>query len=194
MGVEYINFKNQKYYLYSSLTKKGNPRYIFTLKHPETIVQTIPAGYEIYENPNGRVFLRKIVPALFSSTELDIVRQAINKYSKIKNVKVDIKKKYILIFTPDQDADELLTVLKSFAPANKKDSLKDAVKELLTFFAVMRFEIIDSEKRLFIPQRYSFMGSKEMWIDIGEPEKLDNLCKKFIKHLGQESFFELGIF
>ena len=194
MGVEYINFKNQKYYLHSSLTKKGNPSYNFTLKHPIAIVQTIPTGYEIYENPNGRVFLRKRVPAIFSSAESDIVRQAINKYSKIKNVKVDLKKKHIIIFTPDQDADELLTVLKSFAPANKKDTIKDAVKELLTFSSVMRFEIFDSEKRLFIPQRYSFMGSKEMWIDIGEPGKLDNLCKKFIKHLGQESFFELGIF
>ena len=59
MGVEYINFKNQKYYLYSTLTKKGNLRYIFTLKHPKAIVQTIPAGYEIYGNPNGRVFFTK---------------------------------------------------------------------------------------------------------------------------------------
>jgi len=58
--------------------------------------------------------------------------------------------------------------------------------------AVMRFVLADPEQRLFLAERFCFRGSVEDWIDIGgPPQKLSSGLKKFIKHLGKESFFEL---
>jgi len=194
MAVEYINFKNQNYYLHSSITKKGNPRFYFSLKKPSIPVPKIPKGYEIYENANGQVYLRKILKSLITSAELDTVYQSIIKYSKLNNVKVDLKKKHILLFIPDQDVVKLSIALKSLAPHQNSNKITNALNDILTYSAVMRFELCDTEKRLFIPERCSYMGREEMWIQIGESEKIVELCKKYLKHLGQESFFELGIF
>jgi hypothetical protein len=46
-------------------------------------------------------------------------------------------------------------------------------------------------KREFIAQRYCYLGSIDDWIDIGSPDTLQNLVKTYVKHLGQDSYFEL---
>ena len=52
--------------------------------------------------------------------------------------------------------------------------------------------LADPEKRLFLAERFCFRGSVDDWIDIGgPPRKLPALLKKFVKHLGKESLFEL---
>jgi hypothetical protein len=56
---------------------------------------------------------------------------------------------------------------------------------------MLRFVLIDNAKRKFIAERYCFLGSIDDWINIGGPDRLENLTKKFLKHLGKESFFEL---
>ena len=41
-------------------------------------------------------------------------------------------------------------------------------------------------------ERFCFRGSVDDWIDIGGPaQKLPVLLKKFVKHLGKESLFEI---
>lgn len=49
----------------------------------------------------------------------------------------------------------------------------------------------DKEKRLFTIERFCFLGGIDDWIYIGGPDSLGKQAKKFIKHLGKESFFEL---
>lgn len=60
-----------------------------------------------------------------------------------------------------------------------------------TFSPVMQFVLINEEKREFVTQRYCFLGSIDDWIEIGKPDKLQNLVKKYVKHLGQESYYSL---
>jgi hypothetical protein len=62
---------------------------------------------------------------------------------------------------------------------------------LTTFSAVFRFTFQDSEKRLFALEGYCFRGSIDDWIYLVGPEELENLAKEYLKHLGQESFYEL---
>jgi len=40
-------------------------------------------------------------------------------------------------------------------------------------------------------QRYCFLGSVDDWIEIGKPGKLSTLVKRYVKHLGQDSYVEL---
>ena len=44
--------------------KTGKPRYWFSTKAEGDLVDAMPEGHEIYENPDAQVFLRKIVPQL----------------------------------------------------------------------------------------------------------------------------------
>jgi hypothetical protein len=77
MPIEYINRKGQIYYLHSGITKTGKPKYFFSMKREENILETIPDGYEIYENPNAQVFLRKVQPKIITDEERVIVESGI---------------------------------------------------------------------------------------------------------------------
>jgi hypothetical protein len=54
----------------------------------------------------------------------------------------------------------------------------------------MQFLLEDEQRRTFTAQRYCFIGSIDDWIDIGHGP-LRKLVKRYVKHLGQESYFEL---
>ena len=57
--ITYTNRRSQTFYLHQGKTKTGRPSYFFSLKSEGPLVQTVPEGYEVYENPRDQVFLRK---------------------------------------------------------------------------------------------------------------------------------------
>ena len=60
-----------------------------------------------------------------------------------------------------------------------------------TYRPIMRFILEDKKQRFFIAERFCFRGSVDDWIYIGGPDSLENLLKAYLKHLGQESFYDL---
>ena len=85
----------------------------------------------------------------------------------------------------------MLAELLKFAPKAKEVDTKDLLAQMISYSPVMQFVLIDEEKREFVTQRYCFLGSIDDWIGIGKPDKLQNLVKKYVKHLGQESYYSL---
>lgn len=83
MAVEYVNRKGRKYYLHEGKTKTGKPKYFFSMKPEGNLVNVIPEGYEIYENPNAQVFLRKVSPQIITPEEVETVKAGVKKYAKI---------------------------------------------------------------------------------------------------------------
>ena len=55
----YTNGSGVRYYVHVAKTKTGRDRFYVSTKAAGTLAHQIPTGYEIYENPNGRVFLRR---------------------------------------------------------------------------------------------------------------------------------------
>ena len=53
MPITHTNAKGQTYYLHQGTTKTGKLKYHFSMQSEGTLVETIPAGFEIYENPNA---------------------------------------------------------------------------------------------------------------------------------------------
>ncbi len=192
MSVTYKNIKNHTYYLHSSFTKTGKKRYYFSTKRPQEPVNTIPEGYEIYENPNGQVFLRKILKSLITQEELADVNKSIEKYAAIEGIKTVLQKKHIVLYTPDQNIQQLKALFSTMISPNNSEKLQSLLNNTLTYSAVMRFELLDPNKRLFLPERFVYMGDG-FWFIIDKPKTLIKLCKKFIKHIGRDSFFELGV-
>lgn len=190
MPIEYINRQEKKYYLHQGKTKTGKPRYFFSLKTEGKLVEEIPDGYEVYENPNAQVFLRKIQPQLITDEEIEIVQKGMEKFSSVKSFKIDVKKKTISIFIPDQDV-EALEQLFSPMTTLKGESISNLLANSVTYSAILRFSLTDEKERLFSTQRYCYLGSIDDWIDIGQEGDLAKLVKTYVKHIGKESYYEL---
>ena len=52
MPITYMNAKEQTYFLHRDSTKMGKPKYYFSMKREGHLAESIPEGFEIYENPN----------------------------------------------------------------------------------------------------------------------------------------------
>ncbi len=191
MPVQYVNRKGQTYYLHQGTIKSGKLRYFFSMKGGGTLVDVIPGGFEIYENPNAQVFLRKVQPKIITDDEIAIVEIGMKRFSQLQYYQIDVKKGVISVFVANQDVDRLSDIL-SFTPRARDASIQDLLPQLISYSPMLRFVLIDKEKRVFVAQRYCFLGSIDDWIGIGTPDTLQNLVKRYVKHLGQDSYYELS--
>ncbi len=187
MSIEYISRSGKKCYLRIGKTKKGNNKYFFSSKKNGTLAQTIPTGYEIYENVNAQVFLRRIQPKIILNEELEIIKEELKKQTKPHYYQYGANKNIITAYQIDQDIEGFMDL---FPSANESKIEKQFLEEA-TYSTIMRFVLEDKEKRLFTTERFCFMGSIDDWIYIGGPDSLGKQARKFIRHLGKESFFEL---
>jgi hypothetical protein len=190
MPVEYTNKKGKTYYLHQGMTKSGKVRFYFSRKIEGNLVDVMPDGYEVYENPNGGVYIRKARPRVISDDELAAVENEVRRFSHLRYCRVDVKKGIISIYTPKQDVDGLLDVVRSFSGAGGID-VQRTIGQLVTYSPELRFVLVDKEARLFQTQRYYYGGTLDDWIDIGGASDLEELVRRYVKHLETEAFFDL---
>jgi hypothetical protein len=86
--ITHVNAKGKTYYLHQGATKTGKPKYHFSPKSEGNLVETIPEGFEIYENPNAQVFIRKIPPQLITDEEKVIVEDGMRQHSDVEYFKI----------------------------------------------------------------------------------------------------------
>jgi hypothetical protein len=190
MSVQHRNRKGQTCYLHQGSTKTGKPKYFFSMKKEGTLAGKVPDGFEVYENPNAQVFLRRIGPKIITDEEVALVEEGMKRFCKLKYYQIDVKKNRIVVYQPVQDVDALAEVFH-FISGARGVLTAEQLGRRLTYAPMLRFELIDDAKREFMTQRYCFLGSIDDWIYIGGPDDLRSLVKKYVKHLGEESFFEL---
>lgn len=190
MTVTHTNRKGKTYYLHQGKTKLGNPKYFFALRDEGDLVEVIPPGYEVYENPNGQVFLRRIQTQIITDEEVAVVEAGMQQYCRLERFIVDVKKNAIVIHTPDQDVDLLADTL-SFLAGSRETRVKAVLETALTYSPMLQFVLADKTNRLFETQRYCFLGSIDDWITISDEDELPRLVKAYVKHLGGESFYNL---
>ena len=188
MAVEYVNRKGDRYRLYVRKTKKGNLSYYMAMKSDGDMVEAMPDGYEIYEDPNARVYVRKIRPKVFTDREISLVESGVKKYSALTDFKIEVKDNSIVIFEPDQGDDwieKISTILAPFSPGRAIKELRKAV----SYSQIMRFVLVDKKSRTFEVERWWF--SEDEWLYIDSSDNLSELVKKYCRHLGRESFYDL---
>lgn len=193
MTIEYTNRRKQKYYLHQGQTKTGKPKYFFSMKTEGTLVETLPESYEIYENPNAQVFLRKIPPQIITPEEIDIVRAGLKKHAKLiehRDFMLDVKNKNIVVYLCDQNIDSLGRLTPPSAGFDA-ERFSEVFGYSLTYTPMMQFVLDDIEDRTFIIQRWCFRGSIDDWITLDYSRDLKELVKKYGQHLGKESFYDL---
>lgn len=190
MAIEYLNRKGKTYYLHQGKTKTGKPKYFFSMKSEGHLVNQIPEGYEIYENPNAQVFLRRIPPQIVTPAEVAIVRDGVTREAKNERCIVDVKGKHIVVYLCDQNVDALMA-LTSMGLGGNPAKMQETLLHSVTYSPVMQFVLGDEETREFAVERWCFRGSVDDWIRLDRDRDLEALVKKYAPHLGQESFYEL---
>lgn len=190
MAIEYLNRKGRKYYLHEGKTKTGKPKYFFSMKSEGNLIDNIPTGYEIYENPNAQVFLRIPPQQVITPEEINIVREGVKKYSEVEYFLVDVKDKHIIVYLSDQNV-EILMEIASFTPGKNTDQIKAAIMKSLSYTPMMQFVLNNAKTREFIVERWCFRGAVDDWILLDHSDSLTELVKTYTPHLGKESFYDL---
>jgi hypothetical protein len=76
-------------------------------------------------------------------------------------------------------------------PGAWKERSKVAIKRVLNYSPMLRFVLVDKAKRQFQTYRYCFLGSIDDWISIGKVDDLSRLVATYVRHLGEESYYDL---
>lgn len=190
LPIQHTNRRGKTFFLHQDLTKTGKPRYFFSAKQEVSLVETVPEGFEIYENPAAQVFLRKIQPQIITEEETAVVERRMMRRFPPECFRIEVKKHMIIVFFVDQDVGFLSGLL---GPARKGDftSRRSRLEQMLSYSPMLRFVLADETKRTFLPERYCFRGSIDDWISIGEAGALFDLVERYAKHLDRDSFYEL---
>lgn len=192
VSITHTNAKGQTFSLYQGTTKTGKPKYYFAMQSEGTLATSMPPDYEIYENPNAQVFLRRIPPKIITDEERRIVEEGMRASATVKDYKVDIRGKAILIHTAIQEIDALADLFKDLYPDPTANvELMANLRKAVHYSPMMVFQLVDATRRTFQTLRYCFLGSVDDWIAIGKPGTLATLVKRYVKHLGQDSYVEL---
>ena len=197
MGVEYTNRKGDSYFLQAGKTRTGKPRYWFGRKLTGEAVEVIPPGYEIYEHPEaGLVSLRKAKPTQISQLDRDILSDSIRRYAGLEHFIVDVEGDSLVVYLPDmgeENADRLIGRLMGplMGLSPRLLAAKTSMIRSSGYTKMMRFTLVNPDERVFAVERWCFRGSVDDWIWVGGPAPLENLVRKYGKHLGKESFYEM---
>ena len=191
MPITYTNAKGKTYYLHQGTTKTGKPKYYFSMESNGALAESMPEGFEIYENPNAQVFLRRITPQIITDEERQVVEDGMRKYAEVQDYKIDVRGNAIAVYTADQDIETLAGSFKDIYPdPTTNPQLRTLLRNEIHYSPMLQFLLEDEQRRTFTAQRYCFIGSIDDWIDIGHGP-LTRLVKQYVKHLGQESYFDL---
>lgn len=187
MSIEHASRSGKTYYLHVKSGKAGKPNFFFSTDAKGSLADDVPNGYEIYENIGGQVFLRRIPKKFITDEELEITRRALTAHGGQWRFKTEVKNKIITIY--ETDAHERLSDAR--IPWIDPEKEKQFRIQHAYYQAVLRFILTSHPQRQFSAERFCFRGSVDDWIGLGPPATLPDLIKKFVKHLGNESFYDL---
>lgn len=193
MPLEYINRKGDVYYLYAGQTPKGRRKYYCAPQLGREPLDSVPEGYEIWESPEGGlVYVRKIRPVTIRPLERALVEAGIRRLNRIEHFLIDVQGDSLVVYLPALDERESAALARVRGPGEgRAQAIWEERIRRAPYEKLMRFVLADSEKRLFCAQRWCFRGSIDDWISLSGPTPLMKLVDRFVKHLGEESFFEL---
>jgi hypothetical protein len=187
VSVVYTSRTGKQYYLHMKTTAARRPSYFFSTDGHAPLAEAVPDGYEVFENVRGQVFLRKKTVAVIHAEELSLVEQALRQHGEPWRYIVEVKKKSITIHEAG-DMAGLDGMVRELGGRALSDEEK---RSSATYMAVMRFTLADRTGRTFVAERFCFRGSVDDWIPIAGPDALSAHLRRFVKHLGRDSFYEL---
>jgi hypothetical protein len=193
MAITHVNRRGQTYYLHQGTRKTGKAHYYFSMKNKGPLAETIPDGYEIYEKPNGQVFLRKKTPKVIADAEVAVVEAAARRAVPRDQPLVEVEKNSIVIHLPHQSRADWEQFAEKMSPFGRLglDKMIGQLQRLDSYHPEMRFILVNEETRAFRAERWCYRGSIDGWWPLSGNAPLAELVARYCPHLGKESFFDL---
>jgi len=196
----YTNRKGAAYFLHAGKTKTGKIRYAMKRSSADALNE-LPDGYEVVENVNARVYVRKIKPRQISHLEEKLVRTALQRYG-LDEYRVEIKSKQITVFGPLFDSSEITQTFNNILtggphamrlPLDKLlreefgdefvdryvqrrlDQHRQSIQERQQYSPVFRFCLVNRKSRTFAAERMCYLGEGG-WLFLAEtslPQAVD---------------------
>ena len=80
MAFAYTTRRGKTYYLHTGPKRGGGIQHYVSTDPKGPVADAIPEGFEIYETPNGQVYLRKKKPARIQPDELALVERELQNH------------------------------------------------------------------------------------------------------------------
>ena len=82
MSIQNTTRTGKTYFLHIDQGKSGKPNYLFSTEPEGLPVNSVPEGFEIYENIGGQAFLRCKQLKLVTDDELAMVNEALKRHAE----------------------------------------------------------------------------------------------------------------
>lgn len=187
MTIKHTSRTGKIYYLHSGPKKGGGVQHFFSTKSTGNLAACLPEGFEIYESVMGQVFLRRVQPKLIQEDEVDFIVNLLKNPRARCLYKVEIHHDILTIH--ESEAKSGLEV--RFGLPLSRIEPESLAERFAYYQPVLRFILVDPERRHFAPERFCYLGSVDDWISIGPAESIQVLASKYLKHLGRDSFYKL---
>ena len=188
MAVTHTNRKGDTYHLMRRKGKSIRTQYVFSKKdlHGEA-VDSIPDGYEVFEHPNGQVFLRRQIISEVPDADYQVIEQYMRDHFRDELYILERKRREVVIHFADEQLEHLLNMVTAFGAQARLEKLR---RELLRYSPMMRISY-DSKSAAYTLERYCFLGGIDDWVLLDGSVSIKKLVEKYCKHLGKDSFFDL---
>ena len=215
MAFSYTNRKGVTYYVHATRTKTNRVRYA-AKRTPAGALEAVPDGYEVVENVNGQVSVRKARPGEILLFEERLVSAALERL-ELSDYRLEVRPREIWVFEPTTDCDAVVDALIGPWASGTGDKLAEMLAQEMRrqlgddlygqflehqaaeirerveagqrYEPVMRFILGDAESRTFEAHRMSYMGEGGWYPLAAGP--LARLAEEYLPHLGKESFYDL---
>jgi len=210
----YANRKGVTYFLHAGKTKTGKTRYAMK-RSSDGALKELPDGYEVVENVNAKVSVRKVKPRQIEHLEEKLVRTALRSHG-LSDYRIEIKGRQITIHEPMHDIDGMTNAFQAIVTGgldalgipldrllreqfgdefvdghvqHRLDQQKQYVQEHQQYWPVFRFLLANEKTRTYAVERMYYSGEGG-WHFL-EEMPLAQAIDEFFPHLGKESFFDL---
>ena len=126
-----------------------------------------------------------------TKAEIEQVEAGVRDLANVQYFLVEAKGDTITVYLANQETSFLEEMLASKFGFANREGFAAAMEKDLTYLPHMRFTLVDEGRRRFIAHRWCFRGSIDGWFSLQGSGDLATMVKKFVPHLGQDSFFEL---
>ena len=199
MSVKYENAIGLEYTLQKTEGGDDPDSFFFSSHDVGEEVDELPQGYEIYEDPENEPFLvpegKNPVPEDDITTvesELEEIDH-LNQYDNFWHV--ESLKNSIRVYLLDQTPEAVLDVISAL-PGEAESVFEEIAEGEVTYTAYMKFDRGKNGKSYYVDRRM-FTGlpkrDEEKWLYVTEEENISEAASKYLPHLEQDSFYELGI-
>jgi len=191
MTVEYTNRSGQTYYLHKKITNRGNFRYYFSKDNEINLAEKIPESFEIYENPNGQVFLRRKNKSFINEKDIKMVESLISENTDIEHFFVNSQGKTIIVYLPDIDLDEISGML-NVTMVGDSIKLNQFNPGNMTYSPYINI-IFDSDKNAYTMEKVDKDDDLKRWTIIDTSDDMKSLILNNINAFENKTYSTLKI-